>query len=157
MAEDLTCCIHGVLPKGPHGVRITGLKSWTWCGGGGDAPLLQLSTAIRDGTGIRTNPQDCPTNTTTPWVEELPRGPGWQEAEPRARGGRERPAAQRQQRPGWASPARALKNGEGPSKGEQPSTPSHHFGHQVNSCSTEHRQLSFSLCQEALETLYEDN
>lgn len=53
--------------------------------------------------------------------------------------------------------ARALKNGVGPWKGSQPSTCSHHFGHQVNSCSTEHRQLSFSLCQEALETLYEDN
>ena len=31
------------------------------------------------------------------------------------------------------------------------------WAHQVNSCFPEHRQLSFSLCQEPLETLYEDN
>lgn len=66
-------------------------------------------------------------------------------------------AAWCQRHPGEVALARALKNGVGPSKGDQPSTRSHHFGHQVNSCSTEHRQLSFSLCQEALETLYEDN
>lgn len=31
------------------------------------------------------------------------------------------------------------------------------WAHQVNSCLPEHRQLSSSLCQEPLETLYEDN
>lgn len=45
----------------------------------------------------------------------------------------------------------------GPSKSKNLRPTGFIWAHQVNSCFPEHRQLSFSLCQEPLETLYEDN
>ncbi|KAF7483828.1 Hypothetical predicted protein [Marmota monax] len=60
--------------------------------------------------------------------------------------------------PTESGPARGSQAGEVvSSKGKEPSTHGLHQAHQVNRWFTEHRQLSFSLCQEPLETLYEDN